>query len=147
MKPSPCDFTTNPRCSSAALRTMRLLAECRKSGFKVTIAVLDNRGGTKVDLHDDGMSPHRIENSMRKTYTALTYRVASVEIGKRIVANPALSGILHLDRITTAEGGLPIVAGKDLVGSIGVSGAPGGDKDAVCAQAGIDRIAKGPGGG
>ncbi|HXJ10517.1 MAG TPA: hypothetical protein VNH12_13520 [Burkholderiales bacterium] len=37
-------------------------------------------------------------------------------------------------------------AGNDMVGAIGVSGAPGGDKDAVCAQAGIDRIAKGLGG-
>ena len=38
------------------------------------------------------------------------------------------------------------LAGQELVGSIGVSGAPGGDKDAVCAQTGIDRIAKGLGG-
>ena len=55
-------------------------------------------------------------------------------------------GSLHLDRITTLEGALPITAGSDVAGSIGVSGAPGGDKDAVCAQTGIDRIAKGLGG-
>ncbi len=57
---------------------------------------------------------------------------------------------MHLDRITTAAGGLPIRAGKEVVGAIGVSGSPGvagsppgsgGDADAACAQAGIDHIA------
>ena len=48
-----------------------------------------------------------------------------------------------LDRITTIEGGLPIFAGKELVGAVGISGAPGGEKDAACAQVGIDKIAKG----
>jgi uncharacterized protein GlcG (DUF336 family) len=50
--------------------------------------------------------------------------------------------VLHLANITTAEGGLPIRAGNGVVGAIGVSGSPGGDRDAVCAQAGIDQIAK-----
>lgn len=42
----------------------------------------------------------------------------------------------------TVEGALPIFSGADEVGSVGVSGAPGGEKDAACAQAGIDRVAK-----
>ena len=53
---------------------------------------------------------------------------------------------MQLDKITTIEGGLPIFAGKELVGAIGISGAPGGEKDAACAQVGIDRISKGLGG-
>ena len=50
---------------------------------------------------------------------------------------------MSLANVTTGEGGLPIFAGKELIGSIGISGAPGGDKDAACAQVGIDRISKG----
>jgi uncharacterized protein GlcG (DUF336 family) len=61
-------------------------------------------------------------------------------LGKR--PQPNLMGFLQLDKITTIEGGLPVFAGKDLVGSIGISGAPGGDKDTACAQVGIDKIAK-----
>jgi uncharacterized protein GlcG (DUF336 family) len=60
-----------------------------------------------------------------------------------MTSTPAGAGAVHLDKVTTAEGALPIMAGRDIVGSIGVSGAPGGEKDAVCSQAGIDRIAKG----
>ena len=116
--------------------------QCRKNGFKVTVTVVDNRGGVKVVLHDDGANPHTIENSLRKAYTSLTSRSPSGEYGKRVVSNPQSVGLLHLDKITTLEGALPIMAGKELIGAIGVSGAPGGDKDAVCAQAGLDKIAK-----
>lgn len=59
------------------------------------------------------------------------------------MANPQSVGALSLANITTLEGALPIKAGNDVVGSIGVSGAPGGDKDAACAQVGLDKIAKG----
>ena len=118
------------------------LAECRAKGFKVTVTVLDSRGGTKLIMHDDGANPHTIENSMRKAYTSLTFRVPSGDYGKRVVASPQSAGVLHLDRVTTLEGALPIFAGKDLVGSMGISGAPGGEKDAACVQAGLDRIAK-----
>ena len=112
---------------SAALEAATAAMEqCRKDGYRVT-----------------GASPHTIENSLRKAWTSLTYRTASGEFGKRITSSPTGAGALHLDKITTAEGALPIMAGKDLVGSIGVSGAPGGDKDALCSQAGIDRIGKG----
>jgi uncharacterized protein GlcG (DUF336 family) len=123
------------------------LEQCRKNGHAVTVTVLDRLGRTKVVLHDDGANPHTVENSLRKAYTSLTSRMPSGDYGKRTTSNPTSVGLLYLDKITTLEGALPIMAGKDLVGSIGVSGAPGGDKDAVCAQAGIDRIAKGLAGG
>ena len=117
------------------------LEKCRADGYKVTITVLNRHTRTAVVLSDDGVNPHTIENSMRKAYTAFTTRSPSVEMGKR--AQPGLSGFLLLDRITTIEGGLPIFAGKELVGSVGISGAPGGEKDAACAQVGIDKIAHG----
>ena len=122
---------------------MAALEQCRKNGYRVTVTVLDRTARTRVVVHDDGANPHTIENSLRKAYTSLTFRVPSGDYGKRVAANPQAAGALHLDKITTLEGALPIMAGKDLVGSIGISGAPGGDKDAVCAQAGIDRIAQG----
>jgi uncharacterized protein GlcG (DUF336 family) len=125
---------------------MAALEQCRKDGYTVTVTVLNRAGRTAVVLHDDGANPHTIENSLRKAYTSLTFRTPSGEFGKRVTSTPTGAGALHLDKITTAEGALPIMAGPELVGSIGVSGAPGGEKDAACAQVGIDRIAKGLGG-
>ena len=116
------------------------LERCRADGYKVTVTVLNRNARTVVVLSDDGVNPHTVENSMRKAYTAFTTRSPSVEMGKR--TQPGLSSFMLLDKITALEGGLPIFAGKELVGSIGISGAPGGEKDAACAQVGIDKIAK-----
>jgi uncharacterized protein GlcG (DUF336 family) len=127
------------------------LEACRNHGSVVTITVLDRAGRTVVMVRDDGASPHSVEHSQRKAYTALTYNTPSAEYGKRAAANPGSAGPLHLANITTAAGGLPIRAGNTLVGAIGASGTPGakggGAADAGCAQAGIDRIASGLGSG
>ena len=129
---------------------MAALEQCRKEGHRVSVTVLDHAARTKVMLRDDGANPHTVQHSLNKAYTALTYRTASGEYGKRAaVGFPGSAGALHLDKITTAAGGLPIAAGKEIVGAIGVSGSPGtaggppgGATDEKCAQAGIERIAK-----
>jgi uncharacterized protein GlcG (DUF336 family) len=134
---------------SAAQEAARVaLEQCRKDGHRVTVTVLDHAARTKVVLRDDGASPHSLQHSLNKAYTALTYREPSGDYGKRAAANfPASAGPLNLEKITTSAGGLPIRAGNDVVGAIGVSGsrgtqsAPGGAADAKCGQAGIDRIA------
>jgi uncharacterized protein GlcG (DUF336 family) len=140
--------------AAAAQEAARAAVEqCRKDGSRVTVTVLDHAARTKVVLRDDGANPHSVQHSLNKAYTALTYGEPSGDYGKRAAASfPASAGPLKLDMITTSGGGLPIRAGKDLVGAIGVSGsrgsaaAPGGTADQKCAQAGIDRIAGGLGG-
>jgi len=134
-------------------RTLSLdaaLAHCRKDGTPVTVTVLDHAGRTKVVLRDDGTRQYSVEHSYRKANTALSYRTSSAEYGKRAAATfPASAGPLNLPNMTTSGGGLPIRAGKTVVGAIGVSGSPGaqgvpgGARDDLCAQAGIDRIAQG----
>ena len=118
------------------------LDACRKQGYAVSVTVLDRSGRTRVALHDDNANPHTIENSLRKAYTALTFRSPSEQLAKRAAGNPS---VLNLANVITGGGGLPVFDGKDLIGSIGVSGAPGSDLDAPCAQAGIDRAMKVPG--
>ena len=116
------------------------LERCRADGYKVTVTVLNRHARTAVVLSDDGVNPHTVENSLRKAYTAFTTRNPSGEMAKR--PQPGLAGFMQLDRITSIEGGLPIfAANKELVGAIGISGAPGGEKDAACGQAGLDKIA------
>jgi len=122
------------------------LAQCRKEGHRVTVTVLDHAARTKVILRDDGASPHSVQHSLNKAYTALTFDQPSSDFGKRAASSPTSAGSLHLEKIATAGGGLPIRAGNEVVGAIGVSGsrgttgAPGGATDAKCGQAGIDAI-------
>lgn len=125
--------------TSAMTLATAALERCRADGYKVSITVLNRHARTAVVLSDDGVNPHTIENSLRKAYTAFTTRAPSADMAKRV--QPNLGGFMQLEKITTIEGGLPIFAGKELVGAVGISGAPGGDKDAACAQVGIDKIA------
>ena len=115
---------------------------CRRDGLHVTVTVVNAAGQTLVVLRDDGTAPHTVENSLRKAYTALTFRATSGAFGKRITADPANIGVLNLEHVTSLEGALPIVSHKDVVGAIGASGAPNGALDAACVQIGIDRIAR-----
>jgi uncharacterized protein GlcG (DUF336 family) len=123
------------------------LAACRKEGQKVSVTLVDQSGRVKATVRDDGAAPHSAEHSMRKAYTALTYRMPSADYGKRAAeAKGVAIGPQLLPNITTAAGGVPIRVGGKVVGAVGVSGTPssagGGEGDAKCASAGIEKIVK-----
>ena len=123
------------------------MLHCRKEGQKVSVTVVDATGRVKASVRDDGAAPHTAEHSLRKAYTAMTYRVPSADYGKRAAESKgAAIGPQLLPNITTAAGGMPIKAGFVTIGAVGVSGTPssagGGEGDAKCAEAGIARIAK-----
>ena len=55
--------------------------------------------------------------------------------------NPVIAGLREMnEKILILGGGLPIKVGEEVIGGIGVGGAPGGDKDEACAQTGIEKI-------
>ena len=113
---------------------------CKAQGNRVSVAVVGRDGQLIVMLRGDDASPHTVENSERKAYTARTFRIPSGEFANRVKQNPT-SGAVHLTGIVAAQGALPIKMGNDVVGAIGVSGSPGGDKDEACAKAGLDKVA------
>jgi uncharacterized protein GlcG (DUF336 family) len=122
------------------------LAACRKEGRHVSVTVVDAAGRTKVSVRDDGAAPHTAEHSYRKAYTALSYRMPSADYGKRAAQAKGIAiGPQLLPGITSAAGGVPIRAGGTTIAAIGVSGTPasagGGEGDAGCAAAGVERIA------
>jgi uncharacterized protein GlcG (DUF336 family) len=114
---------------------------CKAQGNRVSVAVVGRDGQVIVILHGDDSSPHTVENSQKKAYTARTFRIPSGEFANRVKQNPT-SGAVHLSGIIALQGALPIKVGDDVVGAVGVSGSPGGDKDEACAKAGIDKVAE-----
>jgi uncharacterized protein GlcG (DUF336 family) len=116
------------------------IATCTANGYNVSVHVLGRNGEIIVAMRGDNTGPHTLENSMKKAYTARAFRRSSGDFGDSLKDN-FTAGALHLSNIVTARGALPITAGEDVIGAIGVSGAPGGEKDEVCAKAGIDKVA------
>ena len=116
------------------------IANCKQAGYAVSVTVVGRNGEPLVQLRGDGTGPHTMENSFKKSYTSRTFRIASGEMEDRFKKNPQL-GAVFLSNITTGRGALPIKIGDEVVGAVGASGAPGGDKDEACVKAGIDKVA------
>jgi uncharacterized protein GlcG (DUF336 family) len=115
------------------------LAQCESMGFKVSVAVVDRSGLTIVALRGDGAGLHTPEGAERKAYTARTFSQPSADFVKRLSDRPDTVGSRQYTRVLALGGGLPIKAGNEVVGAVGVSGSPG--KDDVCSQSGIDKVA------
>ena len=116
------------------------IATCKANGYKVSATVVGRAGEVLVQLRGDDTGPHTVENSFRKAFTARTFRVPSGEIAERMKQNPTLS-FVHLTNVIAAQGALPIKLGDEVIGALGVSGAPGGEKDEACAKTGIETVA------
>ena len=116
------------------------LADCRKRGFQVAVAVVDRGGTAQALLRDRIAGPHSVDTAVNKAWTALSFRIDTLALAHDTQAGRPASGIRHLPRVVAVGGGVPIEAGGALVGAIGVSGAPGGDADDACARAGIAAI-------
>lgn len=107
---------------------------------RVSVAVVDRTGRLKVFLQGDGGSPHNIELSRRKAYTALTFRRTSLEWAKR--TGTQNQGQRMLSDVIPQQGGVPIMIGDEVIGAVGLSGAPnGGQQEEDCGKAGIAKIA------
>ena len=114
--------------------------QCHSDGYRVAVTVVDRGGQIRAILRDDGGNPHLVEASQRKAYTSAMLRVPSGAFAER-VQNPAAAALTELDNVIALRGGLPIKVGDEVIGGVGVGGAPGGDKDEACAQAGIQKVA------
>jgi uncharacterized protein GlcG (DUF336 family) len=113
---------------------------CKANGYNVSAHVLGREGQVIVALRNENAGLATWENSMKKAYTARTFRRASGEFAAGVKGNPT-AGALYLTNIVAAQGALPIKVGDDVIGAIGISGAPGGEKDEACAKAGIEKVA------
>jgi len=116
-------------------------AHCEQQGYSITVAVVDRVGRLRAYLQGDKASLANIELARRKAYTAVTFRRSSMEWAKRTAPGSDLFGQRSLTDVIPLGGGIPIKVGEDTIGAIGVSGAPGQEKDEACAQAGLDKIA------
>jgi uncharacterized protein GlcG (DUF336 family) len=117
-------------------------ATCLKNGYKTTVTVVDSAGVPVVVLSGDGAPERTQAVGLSKTATTIKYKVPSGEIADRVKTDTSLDAEVKADpKIGTARrGALPIKVGSEIIGAISVSGAPGGDKDEVCAQAALDKV-------
>ena len=119
---------------------MAAVADCAAKGYFVTAAVVDRAAQLKAMARGDNAGPHTVDSSRRKAYTAASLRVPTTALLELSQKNPGAANLGQIDGFMLIGGGLPIRVGNEVIGGIGVGGAPGGHLDDQCAQAGIDKI-------
>jgi uncharacterized protein GlcG (DUF336 family) len=100
------------------------LEKCRADGYKVSVSVVDGSGILKAFVRDDTTGPHTVDLSRRKAFTALTFKRTSAETAK---AWATQTPVPNIEGTVGLAGGVPIRAGTEVIGAVGVSGAPGGE--------------------
>src|SRR6266699_1034914 len=114
--------------------------QCTTDGYKVSVTIVDKAGNGAAQLRGDGTNPHTMEFSRLKAYTARTRNQTSQQTMK-MMEDPANAFLRQIPGVVGIGGGVPIRAGNETIGGVGVSGAPGGEKDEVCANAGLAKVA------
>ncbi len=124
-----------------ALSAARAAMEtCRKQGYQVAVAISDRSGLIQVLLRDRFAGAHTIDVAANKAWTAASFRTSTAELATETQPGRPMSGLRNHPRFLAAGGGVVIEAGGNVLGAIGVSGAPGGEADENCAKAGINAI-------
>jgi uncharacterized protein GlcG (DUF336 family) len=115
------------------------MAKCRADGYKVTVLVVDGLNAPKAMLRDDGASASTTEAAKMKATSTMLYNRPSgpaQQPAPGTTAPPAtIPGTIN------SQGAVPIKFGDVTIGAVAVSGAPGGDKDAACANAALAKVA------
>lgn len=131
----------------AAEAALEAVHACEAAGHRVSVAVVDAAGQLQVQLKGDRSTPHTGRFAFRKAYGVVTFAPnygleTSAEVGTLLGRNPlVLQAVVSIPEVAPIPGAVAIKVKGAHAGAIGVSGAPGGDKDEACARAGIARIA------
>src|SRR6266851_10375272 len=113
------------------------VAKARELGVCENVAVLDDGGNLKAFSRMDGAPILSIVIAQNKAYTAL-FGVSTQDFFDFIKGDPSLlAGIPTLARVAAWGGGLPIKVNGEVVGAIGLSGAPTVQNDVDCAKAAL----------
>ncbi|MDH5634074.1 MAG: heme-binding protein [Gammaproteobacteria bacterium] len=114
------------------------IVACRQDGYHVSVVVVDRHGLVRASLRDDAASRFTLEIAERKANLSVMAWTDSGTFAKaRQDIRPELN---HIDGIIVMTGGIRIVAGGYNIGAVGVSGAPGGEKDEACAKKALKKL-------
>lgn len=116
------------------------VAACQANGHAVTATVVDRSGGVRAVQRADNAGPHTVEASLHKAYTAASAKNATQAMMETAQKNPGAANLVHIPGFLLLGGGVPVKTGNEVIGAVGVGGAPGGHLDEQCAVAALDKF-------
>ena len=114
-------------------------ASCNKEGYQVSVVVVDRSATPQVVMRNAYISRFNTELAERKANAVILAGGIPTSELKYNVAR-IVDQLNELDGVLVLEGAVPVRVAGTLLGAVGVSGAPGGDKDEACARAGVESV-------
>ena len=134
----PLTVTIKRLSLDAALRIgQAAIDKCRKEGVQIYVAVVDRGGHEQVVMRDVLAMHIATPIAKKKAYTAMAFNAPTSQLENRF---KGAYSVPKMDELMIAAGGVPINIGGHIIGGIGVSGAPSGQTDELCAQAGFAAV-------
>jgi len=116
------------------------VAACAEKGYNVAVTVVDRSGQVKAMQRADNAGPHTLASSQQKAFTSASAKSATLAMMEGAQKNPGAANLVYLPGFLLLGGGLPIKAGDEVIGGVGIGGAPGGHLDDQCAQAALEKV-------
>ncbi len=113
---------------------------CAANGYAVAATVVDRAGTVRAMLRADNAGPHTLASSERKAWTSAPARNTTSAMMEGAQKNPGAANLVHLPGFLLLGGGVPIRAGNEVIGAVGVGGAPGGHLDEQCPVAALEKV-------
>ena len=116
------------------------VAACATNGYNVAATVVDRAGVVKAVQRADNAGPHTLASSQQKAFTSASAKNTTLAIMESAQKNPAAANLVNIPGYLLLGGGVPLKVGNEVIGAIGVGGAPGGNLDEQCALVAIEKI-------
>ena len=116
------------------------VAACAANGYNVAATVVDRAGTVRAVQRADNAGPHTLASSERKAWTSASAKNATQAMMEGSQKNPAGANLVYLPGVLLLGGGVPVKSGNEVIGAVGVGGAPGGHLDEQCANAALEKV-------
>lgn len=116
------------------------VAACAANGYAVAVTVVDRAGGVRAVQRADNAGPHSLGSSEQKAFTSASAKVNTLAMMETAQKNPGAANLVYLPGFLLLGGGVPVKVGNEVIGAVGIGGAPAGNLDEQCALAALDKV-------
>ncbi len=116
------------------------VAACQANGYAVAATVVDRAGGVRAVQRADNAGPHTLAASQEKAFTSASAKNSTLAMMEGAQKNPGAANLVYIPGFLLLGGGVPIKVGNEVIGAVGVGGAPGGHLDEQCAVAALEKV-------
>jgi uncharacterized protein GlcG (DUF336 family) len=116
------------------------VANCSASGYNVTATVVDRGGEVRAMMRADQAGTHTLEASRLKAYTSASAKNSTLAMMEMAQKNAGAANLVHIPGFLLLGGGVPVKVGNEVIGAVGVGGAPGGHLDEKCALVALEQV-------